>query len=236
MRNIIIIVTLLCIFRTVFSQDIEKTSFSTELVGSGTISTELKIKMSLNLIDRIHYSSDGCHVKTTRQVIGTYQYEKNGGSINLLGEITLWTLGEGETEKTDFKLFELNDNFEKIAEFEGAFSDTNFVGTWTLLSSKRSLPFLIKFESNYGQGLKLYWETNTYIVNEVNMNSTQNEFKLLDKFSDDKNLIVIYRVTSPYCGRYNCRGANCGSREDFLHLYVISKEKQLSFFKKLTKM
>lgn len=234
MRHIIILTISLFFVSPVFSQDAEKIVFSKEFIGSGAISTELKIRMSLNLIDRLKYSSDGCFIESSQQIVGTYYYEKNGGAINLFGEITDWNLDQGETEKATFSLFEFNDKFEKVAEFKGVFTDTTFSGAWIHLSTKRSLPFKIRFDTEFNQGLKIKWENNTYIINEVGRNSSQNKFTCLDKFVSKKNLILIFRVTRPYCGLYNCRGMNCGGSEDYLHLYVISKDKQLAYFKKLT--
>lgn len=189
--------------------------------------------MTLDIVDRVIYSK-GCVTRFSNQVLGTYNYEKNGGSINLLGEIKQWTENSEFNKNFPISLYEFNNSFEKIAVFKGIFSDTTFYGTWINLSSQKSLPFRIKFENKQNQGLKIKWEGNTYILNEIITNSDQNTFTCLDRVANEKNLFLIYRVTKPYCGLYNCRGMNCGSREEYLHLYIISKEKQLSYFKKLT--
>lgn len=212
------------------SQIIENSTSINRLWGYGTIGKDIKISMTLDLIPRTDYTSDMCVSKRYEQISGIYTYTKNGGSIPIIGQKISWTLDSGEIDS--LVIFELNNNYEKTAEFIGSLSNTNFKGKWINLKSNRELPFNIDFNSNYFGNLSTTYKGERIQLIGIENGSYQSTYKLLDKIDKNDTLYLIIRTMEPCCGYYNCRGINCGGSEEFLYLFSISNHYQ-KYYKEL---
>ena len=223
---------LLLIFfiQTISSQSIENYGRTNRLVGTGIIGNDLKISMTIDLVSRTDYSSDGCIIKHYDQIIGKYTYLKNGGSILLTGQRINWTFDSGENDS--LVVYELNDNFDRTAEFKGNLSKSSFAGTWINLKTKKELPFQINFSDNYFGNLSILFKGERIQLTWYETNSYQSTYKLIDKVERNDTLYLITRTMEPCCGYYNCRGMNCGGKNEYLVLNVLAQNYQ-KYYKEL---
>ena len=172
MMKIKLLAGLLLLTLNATSQNIESYGKTYRLNASGFIGKDFKIYMALDFIPRVSYV-DGCVTKVFYQISGQYYYEKYGGSITLVGEFTDWSLNGEESDS--LVIFELNENFEKVAFFwcdplhlSGVLrkffvggSDTEaildtFEGNWINIKTNRKLPFIIKTGSTYSHSKRLF--------------------------------------------------------------------------------
>lgn len=215
---------LILFIQTISSQNIENYGRTNRLVGTGTIGKDLKISMTLDLISRMDYSTDGCIIKNYDQIIGTYTYLKNGGSIPMIGQRINWTFDSGENDS--LIVYELNDNFERTAQFKGTLSKSNFSGTWINLKTKKELPFQIHFNSTHFGNLSVLYKGERIQLLGFETNSFQSTYELIDKIERNDTLFLITRTYEPYCEYYNCRGTGCGGDDEYLVLNILTKNSQ----------
>jgi hypothetical protein len=216
--------------QTSISQSIENYGRTSRLIGTGTISKDLKISMTLDLISRTDYSSDMCITKNYDQIIGTYSYLKNGGSIPIIGQRINWTFDSGENDS--LVVYELNDNFDRTAEFKGNLSKSSFAGTWINLKTKKELPFQINFSATYFGNLSILYKGERIQLSGFETNSFQSTYDLIDKIERNDTLYLITRTMEPCCGYYNCRGMNCGGANEYLYLSILTQKYQ-KYYKEL---
>jgi hypothetical protein len=203
------------------SQDIRNNGYTNRLIGDGTIGNDLKISMTLDLITRTDYSADMCINKNFEQIIGSYTYIKNGGSISIVGKLIDWTNDAHANDS--LVVYELNDNFDKTAEFRGVVSRTGFSGKWISLKNKKELPFKINFNPTiYGNLSALYSGENIHLTG-LSAYSYQSTFELIDRIEKNDTLYLITRTIEPCCGYYNCRGMNCGGSNEYLYLHILTR-------------
>tara|TARA_R110002153_G_scaffold272627_2_gene441602 strand:- start:7786 stop:8709 length:924 start_codon:yes stop_codon:yes gene_type:complete len=212
------------------SQSIENFGRTNRLIGTGTIGKDLKISMTLDLISRTDYSSDMCITKNYDQIIGSYSYLKNGGGIPIIGQRINWTFDSGENDS--LVVYELNDNFDKIAEFKGNLSKSSFSGTWINLKNKKELPFQINFNSTYFGNLSVLFKGERMLLSGFETFSFQSTYELIDKIEKNDTLYLITRTMEPCCGYYNCRGMNCGGSNEYLYLSILTQNYQ-KYYKEL---
>ena len=216
--------------QTSISQGIENFGRTNRLIGIGTIGKDLKISMTLDLISRTDYSSDMCITKNYDQIIGTYSYLKNGGSIPIIGQRINWTFDSGENDS--LVVYEFNDNFDRTAEFKGNLSKSSFAGTWINLKTKKELPFQINFNETYFGNLSTLFKGERIQLLGFETNSFQGKYDLIDKIERNDTLYLITRTMEPCCGYYNCRGMNCGGENEYLILSILTKNYQ-KYYKEL---
>ncbi|MFP4026114.1 MAG: hypothetical protein ACLFVR_16455 [Thiohalospira sp.] len=221
---------LILLIQTISSQNIENFGRTNRLVGTGTIGKDLKISMTLDLISRTDYSSDRCIIKHYDQIIGTYTYLKNGGSIPMIGQRINWTFDFGENDS--LVVYELNDNFDRTAEFKGILSKSSFIGTWINLKTKKELPFQINFSATNFGNLSILYKGERIQLLGFETNSFQSTYELIDKIERNDTLFLITRTMEPCCGYYNCRGMNCGGANEYLILSILTKDYQ-KYYKEL---
>lgn len=222
---------LLIIFiQTISSQSIENLGRTNRLIGTGTIGNDLKISMTLDLISRTDYSSDGCIIKHYDQIIGSYTYMKNGGSIPIIGQRINWTFDFGENDS--LVVYELNDNLDRTAEFKGPLSNSSFIGTWINLKTKKEFPFQITFSATNFGNLSILYKGEQIQLLGFETNSFQSTYELINKIERNDTLFLITKTMEPCCGYYNCRGINCGGANEYLILNVLTQNYQ-KYYKEL---
>ncbi len=216
--------------QTLISQNIENFGRTNRFVGTGIIGKDLKISISLDLISRTDYSTDMCITKHYDQIIGSYTYLKNGGSIPIIGQRINWTFDSGDHDS--LVLYELNDNFDRTAEFKGRLSKSSFTGTWINLKTKKELPFQINFSATNFGNLSILYKGERIQLLGFETNSFQSTYELIDKIDRNDTLFLITRTMEPCCGYYNCRGMNCGGENEYLILNVLTQDYQ-KYYKEL---
>lgn len=229
MKPFIILFTASCVFSICAgAQEISNYSFVTRLIGTGEINTTLKVSAVIDLIPRVDYTSDGCVSKHYNQIVGSYRYATQNGSISLIGEQITWTQEKGEVDS--LVIFELNDKFERTAQFIGRLKEKHFTGIWKSLKTLKSFPFSITFKSdNYGS-LIVPWKNKSFNLIDLNDGYNQSTYKTIKQIDKGDSLIVVLETTSPCCGLYNCRGANCGGADTYVYLYTLTSN-SVSYFK-----
>jgi hypothetical protein len=221
--GLLILIEIFCI-QTLNSQNIENYGRTNRLIGTGIIGKDFKISMTLDLISRTNYSADMCITKHYDQIIGSYTYLKNGGSIPIIGQRINWTFDSGE--KDSLVVYELNDNFDKTAEFKGILSKSNYTGIWINLKTKKELPFRVNFNATYFGNLSILYKGERIQLTGFEANSFQSTYNLIDKIERNDTLYLITRTLEPCCGYYNCRGMNCGGANEYLYLNILTQNYQ----------
>jgi hypothetical protein len=217
-----------------FAQEIKNFGRSEPLQGNGVIGTNMEITIYLDVISRLDYNKNGFRSKYYNQIIGLYTYVKYGGSIQLVGQQVksiaddngLWMDGYNPDSLV---LYELNDRFEKTAEFRGILKQNIFSGTWVNLKNKKENPFKIVFDFNSESvytSLSTIFEKKYVPLYQLDVNSGQGTFELIKRIEKNNTLYLVIQNTEPFCESFNARGYGCGALNIYLSVYKISQNRQ----------
>ncbi len=215
--KILLVFLFLTNFYELSSQSVYNNGRTNIYSGKGTIDNNLSITFELDAIDRPYYD-DHCYIGFISQFIGRYYYDKFEQYINIVG--TKITKFEELQNNDTITLFELDDNFNKIASFKGLIIGNKFNGVRS--ENNKNLSFSITLDSN--KFTELYVSTPKGIFTlpiDHGNKFNQNEFEVINIQEYENKTFVLLKLNLTQCLALNCRGAGCGGTNLYLRLYEI---------------
>jgi hypothetical protein len=201
------------------SQSVNNYGRTTKYLGKGSIDNNLSITFELDAIDRPHYV-DQCYIGVFEQFIGRYYYDKFEQYINIVG--TKITKFEERQNSDTITLFELDENFNKIATFKGLIVGNKFNGVWSKYNKNKNLSFSITFDSNKFTELYVSTPKGIFTLPIDHENKfNQNEFEVIKVKEYEDKTFVLLKLNLTHCSALNCRGHGCGGTNLYLRLYEI---------------
>lgn len=203
------------------AQQINNLGVTERYQGSGHID-EYQVEIIIDIIERPLYENTDL-VGVIQQFSANYHYTRFKQEIRLVGTRKVYFSRREEVEKAPLVLHELDEDFNKVAEFSGIFNKNSYKGKWTRNDHKRQYNFEINFDEDSFTELRIKASDGYVILPNYHINKfNQNKYDVIKIIERSNKTYVLTKLHLTTCGALKGRGSGCGGHDQILRLHEIT--------------